>query len=112
LALGFFGIAIAIWLVFLKNSSIWDQYLKLMGMFGGCLAGMFIGGIFFKSINSTGILLGLILSAVILFFIQAGEHIHFFLYPGIGIFGCIIFGLIFSRMFPDKMLSSKENVSL
>jgi SSS family solute:Na+ symporter len=112
LALGFFGIAIAIWLVFLKNSSIWDQYLKLMGMFGGCLAGMFIGGIFFKSINSTGILLGLILSAVILFFIQAGEHIHFFLYPGIGIFGCIIFGLIFSRVFPDKVLSGKENLRL
>lgn len=112
LVLGFFGIAIAVWLVFLKNSSIWDQYLKLMGMFGGCLAGMFIGGIFFKSINSTGILLGLILSAVILYFVQAGEHIHFFLYPGVGIFGCILFGLLFSRMFPDKTLPSKENVVL
>jgi SSS family transporter len=110
LVLGFFGIAIALWLVFLKNSSIWDQYLKLMGMFGGCLAGMFIGGIFFKSINSTGILLGLILSAVILYFVQAGEHIHFFLYPGVGIFGCILFGLLFSRLFPDKTLASKENV--
>ena len=102
LGLGVFGILIAVWLVFLKNSSIWDQYLKLMGMFGGCLAGMFVGGIFFKSINSTGILLGLVVSAVILYFVQALEWMHFFLYPGVGIFGCVLFGLLFSRIFPDK----------
>jgi len=98
LGLGFLGTGIAIWLVFLKNSSIWDQYLKLMGMFGGCLAGMFIGGIFFKSINSTGIILGFLLSAIILYFVQAGEYLHFFLYPGVGICGCIIFGLVISRL--------------
>jgi SSS family transporter len=102
LGLGCLGILIAVWLVFLKNSSIWDQYLKLMGLFGGCLAGMFIGGIFFKSINSKGILLGFVISAVILYFVQKGEYIHFFLYPGVGIFGCIIFGLICSKIFPDK----------
>lgn len=105
LALGALGILIAVWLVFLKNSSIWDQYLKLMGMFGGCLAGMFIGGIFVKSINSTGILIGFFLSVIILYFVQAGNWIHFFLYPGIGIFGCVIFGWVFSRIFPERSLA-------
>ena len=107
LGLGVCGILIAVWLVFLKNGSIWDQYLKLMGMFGGCLAGMFIGGIFFKSINSTGILIGFTLSVVILYVVQAGDHIHFFLYPGVGIFGCIIFGWLFSRFFPERQMNAK-----
>jgi SSS family transporter len=114
LVLGLLGIVIAVWLVFLKNNSIWDQYLKLMGMFGGCLAGMFIGGIFFKSINSTGILLGFLLSACILYFVQAGNWIHFLLYPGVGIFGCILFGWLFSRLFPSRtevVASETENVT-
>jgi SSS family transporter len=95
--LGLLGIAIAIGLVYMQNPSIWDQYLKLIGLFGGCLAGMFIAGIFFPRINSRGILAGFALSAIILYIIQLYAVVHFFLYPGVGIFGCIIFGSIFSR---------------
>lgn len=97
LALGAAGIGIAIWLVFMENNSIWDQYLKLIGIFGGCLAGMFVAGIFFPSINSTGILAGFFLSAVLLYFVQANGWVHFFLYPGVGIFGCVIFGWLVSK---------------
>jgi solute:Na+ symporter, SSS family len=100
LSLGLFGIALAIGLVFMQNPSIWDQYLKLIGLFGGCLAGMFIAGIFFPNINSRGILAGFTLSAILLFVIQSNGVIHFFLYPGVGIFGCIIFGSIFSKLMP------------
>lgn len=99
LALGAAGIGIAVWLVYIENNSIWDQYLKLIGIFGGCLAGMFVAGIFFRRINSTGILVGFFSSAVLLYFVQAYGWIHFFLYPGVGIFGCVIFGLIASRLF-------------
>lgn len=107
--LGVLGVLIAVWLVYLRNNSIWDQYLKLMGMFGGCLAGMFIGGIFFKKINSGGIFLGFLVSVIVLYFVQAGEYIHFFLYPGVGIFGCIIFGLLFSRLFPETRILTGDD---
>ncbi len=102
LCLGLFGIALAIGLIFMQNPSIWDQYLKLIGLFGGCLAGMFIAGIFFPGINSRGILAGFTLSAILLFIIQSNGLIHFFLYPGVGIFGCIIFGSIFSKLMPVR----------
>lgn len=100
LALGAAGIGIAIGLVFMENNSIWDQYLKLIGIFGGCLAGMFVAGIFVPSINSTGILTGFFLSAVLLYFVQANGWVHFFLYPGVGIFGCVIFGWLISKAAP------------
>lgn len=101
LALGLFGIGLAIGLVYMQNPSIWDQYLKLIGLFGGCLAGMFIAGIFFPNIHSRGILAGFALSAIVLYMIQLNGIIHFFLYPGVGIFGCIIFGSIFSWLIPS-----------
>nr|WP_295922778.1 sodium/solute symporter [uncultured Dyadobacter sp.] len=102
LALGIAGIGIAVWLVFIENNSIWDQYLKLIGIFGGCLAGMFVAGIFFPSINSKGVLIGFFLSAILLFFVQDNGWVHFFLYPGVGIFGCVIFGWLISRALPEK----------
>lgn len=101
LVLGAAGIGIAVWLVFIENNSIWDQYLKLIGIFGGCLAGMFVAGIFVPSINSTGILAGFFISAVLLYFVQANGWVHFFLYPGVGIFGCVIFGWLISKAVPQ-----------
>lgn len=102
LGLGVAGIAIAIGLVYLRNPSIWDQYLKLTGMFGGCLAGLFVAGIFFPRITSGGVLAGFLLSAGLLYLVQAAGWVHFFLYPGVGVLGCVGFGLLLSPVFPQK----------
>ncbi len=100
--LGATGCAIAVYLVYLQNVSIWDQYLKIIGLFGGCLAGMFAAGIFFPKINSKGIFIGFILSSIGLFFVQRSESISFFLYPLFAVIGCVVMGYIFSLIFPES----------
>lgn len=100
--LGALGSLIAVYLVYLQNASIWDQYLKIIGLFGGCLAGMFMAGIFFPKINSRGILLGFLFSSIGLYFVQKSDQINFFLYPLFAVFGCVIIGYVFSLIFPDK----------
>ncbi|HTF31364.1 MAG TPA: sodium:solute symporter, partial [Flavitalea sp.] len=105
-ALGAAGCLIAIYLVYLQNASIWDQYLKIIGLFGGCLAGMFLAGIFFPKINSRGILLGFLCSSIGLYFVQKSEQINFFLYPAFAVFGCVILGYLFSLIFPDKNIKA------
>ena len=90
LALGGLGCLIAIYMVYLRNASIWDQYIKIIGLFGGCLAGMFVAGIFFPRINSRGIMIGFIVSAVSLYFIQAVNIINFFLYPAAAVLICVV----------------------
>lgn len=89
LFLGGLGCAIAIYLVSLHNTSIWDQYLKIIGLFGGCLAGMFVAGIFFPKVNARGIITGYIVSAVSLYFVQAYTDINFFLYPAVAVVICV-----------------------
>jgi SSS family solute:Na+ symporter len=96
LLLGILGCGIAVYLVSLQNASIWDQYLKIIGLFGGCLAGIFVAGIFFPKINSRGILIGFALSAVGLYFIQATGKVNFFLYPVIAILLCVLIAYISS----------------
>ena len=94
--LGALGSLIAMYLVYLQNASIWDQYLKIIGLFGGCLAGMFAAGIFFPRINSTGILSGFLLSSIGLYFLQRSNEVSFWLYPLFAVGGCLVLGYIFS----------------
>ncbi|MEO5995489.1 MAG: sodium/solute symporter [Chitinophagaceae bacterium] len=102
MVLGALGCIIAMYLVYLQNPSIWDQYLKIIGLFGGCLAGMFMAGIFFPRINSTGILAGFIFSSIGLYFVQRSAAINFFLYPLFAVAGCVVIGYLFSLLFPNK----------
>ncbi|MBS1601597.1 MAG: sodium/solute symporter [Bacteroidetes bacterium] len=101
--LGALGSLIAMYLVYLQNASIWDQYLKIIGLFGGCLAGMFAAGIFFPRINSTGILVGFFVSCAGLYFLQRSDMINFFLYPVFAVAGCLVIGYIFSWFRPGKV---------
>jgi SSS family transporter len=98
--LGAAGCLIAIYLVYLENPSIWDQYLKIIGLFGGCLAGMFAAGIFFPRINSNGIMVGFLLSSIGLYFLQRSNQVSFFLYPLFAVLGCVSIGYLFSLIYP------------
>lgn len=98
--LGASGCLIAIYLVYLDNPSIWDQYLKIIGLFGGCLAGMFAAGIFFPKINSSGIMIGFLFSSIGLYFLQRSNEVSFFLYPLFAVLGCVIIGYLFSLVYP------------
>ncbi len=100
--LGIIGCGIAMYLVYLQNASIWDQYLKIIGLFGGCLAGMFAAGIFFPRINSRGVFAGFIASSIVLYFVQQSSAISFFLYPLFAVVGCVLMGYLFSLLFPGK----------
>jgi SSS family solute:Na+ symporter len=100
--LGALGCLIAVYMVYLRNASIWDQYIKIIGLFGGCLAGMFVAGIFFPRINSRGIIIGFIVSAISLYFIQAAGIINFFLYPVAAVLICVVVAYVSSIMWPPK----------
>lgn len=101
--LGVLGCGIALYLVSLHNTSIWDQYLKVIGLFGGCLAGMFFAGIFFPRINASGVITGFVVSAITLYFVQAAGKVNFFLYPAVAILVCVIVGYVSSGFFKEKV---------
>lgn len=98
--LGLIGSVIAVYMVYLDNASIFDQYLKIIGLFGGALAGIFVAGIFFPKITATGITAGFICSCVSLYFIQASDRVNFFLYPVFAVLVCVVTGYLFSVLFP------------
>lgn len=97
-SVGVLGGLIGIYLMWLNNPSSWSQFLAILGLFGGCLAGLFVAGIFFKKITSTGIITGFLITALILYVIELSGKVSFFLYPVIGILGCVLIGQMVSSL--------------
>ena len=98
--LGVFGTLTAVYLAWCNTQSIWEQFLKIMGLFGGGLAGMFVAGILTRSTTQVGILVGFIVSGLTLFWAQSSGSVHFFLYGAIGILTCSLVGWSMSQILP------------
>jgi Na+/proline symporter len=79
---------------------MWDQYSKVIGLFGGGLAGLFAVGIFTRRTTGFGAIVGMIGSAGILFCVKAFTNWHFFLYSAIGVLSCFAVGYVVSAVLP------------
>ncbi|HEY2760399.1 MAG TPA: sodium:solute symporter, partial [Pirellulales bacterium] len=101
LLLGCTCIGFASYIAVLQSPSIWNQFLKLMGLFGGGMGGLFLAGIFTRRTNSAGILVGFVASTIVLYFVQKSDAIHLFLYGGIGMFSCFAVGWLASWVLPS-----------
>jgi len=97
---GVFGTAVALIMASCEIKSLMDQFTKIIGLFGGGLAGLFILGAFSRRAHGVGALLGALTTTVVLFLVQSYTTIHFFLYGTIGLFSCWILGVIFSLLIP------------
>lgn len=98
-AIGIFGIVLALWMANSNIKSLWDQFYKFLGLFTGGLGGMFLLGMLTKSANSKGVIIGLVLSAVATWLVSMYTDINFLMYSLIGMVTCYVFGYLFSFLF-------------
>jgi SSS family transporter len=84
--IGALGTGTALLMTFMENiDSLWEHYMKLIGLFGGGLAGLFALGIFTRRATGPGAIAGAVTGAVVLFFVQWLSDVSFLLYSSIGI---------------------------
>lgn len=100
---GVSGTAITIAIAALDIKSLWDVFLRILGLFGGGMGGLFFMGIFTKRTNSAGVVCGLVSSAIVLYIVQVYTQVSFFLYAAIGMVICVVVGYLASFAWPaDK----------
>lgn len=100
--LGIFGTAVAWIMAGADIRSLWDTYLGLLGLLGSGLAGLFALGIFTTRTNGAGALVGVGVSAVVLYWVQRHTSLHFFLYAVVGIGVCCSVGWLASLVLPSR----------
>ena len=99
------GSGSALYLVVLDSGSMWDQYFKIVGLFGGGVAGLFVTGIFTRRASASGAIMGFFLSGLVLYFVQSSGSVSFFLFSAIGIVTCAGTGWLASLLLPGAKKS-------
>jgi SSS family transporter len=95
---GIAGMGAALWIARSDVRSLFEAFLNVIGMFGGTISGLFILGIFTRSANGPGALLGALASASAVWVVHS--HVHFYWYAFTGITTCVLVGYFASFCFP------------
>lgn len=98
--IGALGISFALLFATMEIKSIWDEFLKIIGLIAGGLGGVFLLGIVSTRANGMGALIGLLGSGVVQFLMATYQPIHFLLYTASGFLSCLILGYLASFLFP------------
>ena len=106
--LGIVGTACALGMAYMNSPSMYDQYTKIIGLFGGGLAGLFAVGIFTRRTHGVGAIVGFLAATAILCWTHEYTELHFFLYPTIGITSCFTISYIVSRIVPMQQPDLKR----
>jgi Na+/proline symporter len=98
--LGTAGIVLALLFASSGIMSLWDQFMTILGLFGGSMCGLFCLGIFTTRANGPGAIIGTLAGAAGLFLLQRYTNTHFLLYAFAGITICFVVGYVSSFAFP------------
>jgi len=109
--LGVFGMIIALLFASSDIKSLWDQFMKILGLFGGSMCGLFCLGIFTKRANGQGAIIGALTGAAVLFLVKQYTNVHLLLYAFVGITTCCVSGYVASFSF-DVSRKSIANLTI
>jgi SSS family transporter len=92
--------------------SLMAAYFQVIGMFMGCLGGLFVLGALTKKANSTGAIIGIVSGVAIMVSAWQMGWASYYLYATIGIVSCLVIGYIASLLCQGNEQSSKDLTGL
>jgi SSS family solute:Na+ symporter len=96
LTMGVIGTLLALVFVDPSIKSLFDQFLKIVGLFMGVLGGLFVLGVTTKRANATGAMAGAFMGAIVRFCLWKYTDVNGYLYTVCGITSCCLVGYIVS----------------
>ena len=87
--------------------SLFDAFLKVIGLFMGVLGGLFVLGVLTRRANAFGALTGALVGAAVMFSLWRYTNVNGYLYTASGIMTCFLAGYLASllRGGPDRDLT-------
>ncbi|HBE71159.1 MAG TPA: sodium:solute symporter [Planctomycetaceae bacterium] len=105
-AIGVIGTLLGLVFVNPEIKSLFDAFIKIIGLFMGVLGGLFILGAMTRRANATGALIGAIVGAGVMFCLWSFTSVNGYLYTASGIASCVGVGFVASLLAGR----SKENL--
>jgi len=98
--LGVLGTALALLFASSDIKSLWDQFMKILGLLGGSMCGLFCLGIFTRRAHGPGAIVGALAGALGVFLAERYTEMHLLLYACVGIGVCLVCGYTASLLLP------------
>ncbi|MAI71913.1 MAG: sodium:solute symporter [Rhodopirellula sp.] len=102
LVIGVLGTLIGLLFVNPDIKSLFDEFLKIIGLFMGVLGGLFVLGAMTRRANGMGALTGAIVGALTMYWVWKETPINGYLYTAIGIGVCFVVGYVVSLLGPAR----------
>jgi len=80
--------------------SLFDAFIKVIGLFMGVLGGLFVLGALTRRANATGAMIGAVLGAGFMFYLWRFTEVNGYLYTASGISTCLAVGYVSSLALP------------
>ena len=100
--IGVVGTVIGVMFVDPDIKSLFDQFIKVIGLFMGVLGGLFVLGAMTTRASGSGALIGALIGAGVMFSMWKYTPINGYLYTAAGITTCFVVGYAISLMMPDQ----------
>lgn len=91
-AVGLLGTTLGLWFVDPNITSLFDMFIKIVGLFMGVLGGLFLLGVFTERANSVGAMTGAFSGAAVMGWLHFGTTVNGYLYIPIGMATCFVIG--------------------
>ncbi|MCA9248188.1 MAG: sodium/solute symporter [Planctomycetales bacterium] len=101
-AFGVAGTALGLLFVSPDIKSLFDQFIKVVGLFMGVLGGLFALGALTRRASGAGALIGVVGGAAIMFALPYFTAINGYLYAAIGVSTCFLLGYLASLALPAR----------
>lgn len=98
--IGIAGTGIALLMATFEIKSMFDLWMEILGVVGGCFGGVFILGMFTTRANTKGAIIGAVLSIFITIMVKYLTDVHFMLFSTVSVVSCILIGYLASLAFP------------
>lgn len=93
---GVLGTGFALLIAYADIKSLWDSFIGILGLFGGAMCGLFMLGIFTKTANGRGALVGAFGGALCLWLVQQYTDVSVLMYATVGIVATVVIGWVVS----------------
>jgi solute:Na+ symporter, SSS family len=100
--LGAIGTAIALLFINPSIRSLFDSFIKIIGLFMGVLGGLFLLGIFTRRGNGLGALLGALAGAGVMLYLGVYTKVNGYIYAFCGVSSCFVIGYLASLILPCR----------
>jgi SSS family solute:Na+ symporter len=99
---GLFGTLLGLVFVDPEIRSLFDSFIKVVGIFMGVLGGLFALGMLTRRASGPGALVGLVAGAGVMLALPLVSQVSGYLYPALGIATCFVVGLVASLLLPGR----------